>query len=63
MQNFKQQLLKTTKKLFDIPESNFPEFYEHDWDRPSHAKKKQQQTNNYRTGQGFCSQSSHMTEW
>ena len=64
MQNFRQQLLKTTKQLFDIPESHFPAFYEHDWDRSSHAKKKkQQQTNIYRTGQGFCSQSSHMTEW
>ena len=40
MQNFRQQLLKTTKQLFDIPESHFPAFYEHDWDRPSHAKKK-----------------------
>ena len=60
MQNFRQQLLKTTKQLFDIPESHFPAFYEHDWDRPSHAKKKQQQqTNNYRTGQGLCSLSAH----
>ena len=63
MQNFRQQLLKTTKQLFDIPESHFPAYYEHDWDRSSHAKKKKQQTNNYPTGQGFCSQSSHMTEW
>ena len=51
MQNFRQQLLKTTKQLFDIPESHFPAFYEHDWDRSSHAKKKT--TNKqlpYRTG-------------
>ena len=40
MQNFRQQLLKTTKQLFDIPESHFPAFYEHDWDRSSHGKKK-----------------------
>ena len=39
MQNFRQQLLKTTKQLFDILESHFPAFYEHDWDRSSHAKK------------------------
>ena len=51
MQNFRQQLLKSTKQLFDIPESNFPAFYEHNWDRPSHAKKKQQQQQlQYRTG-------------
>jgi len=40
MQNFRQQLLKSTKRLFHIPESNLPAFYENDWDRPSHAKKK-----------------------
>ena len=40
MQNFRQQLLKSTKRIFDIPESHFPAFYEHNWDRPSHAKKK-----------------------
>ena len=54
MQTFRQQLLKTTKQLFDIPESHFPAFYEHDWDRPSHAKKKTTTTTNkqlpYRTG-------------
>ena len=53
MQNFRQQLLKTTKQLFDFPESHFPAFYEHDWDRPSHAKKKTTTTNKqlpYRTG-------------
>lgn len=40
MQNFRQQLLKSTKRLFDIPESHFPAFYEHNWGKPSHAKKK-----------------------
>ena len=45
MQNFRQQ-------LFDIPESHFPAFYEHDWDRPgaqdrpSHAKKERHSTSN-----------------
>ena len=37
MQNFSQQVLKSTTQLFDIPESNFPAFYEHNWDRPSNA--------------------------
>ena len=41
MQNFRQQLLKSTKRLFDIPESHFPAFYEHNWGRSSHAKKKE----------------------
>ena len=39
MQNFRQQLLKTTKQIFDFPERHFPAFYEHNWERPSHAKK------------------------
>ena len=40
MQNFRQQLLKSTTRLFDVPESHFPALYEHDLDRPSHAKKR-----------------------
>ena len=37
-----QQLLKSTTRLFVTPESHFPAFYEHNWDRPSHAKKKKE---------------------